>query len=56
MRGSAVLVRGRDHGHFDLEQQPESEFHADARARHAILLRRWMAIVAAETLHSQQSV
>jgi ectoine hydroxylase-related dioxygenase (phytanoyl-CoA dioxygenase family) len=56
MRGSAVLARGRDHGHFDLEQQPESEFHADARARHAILLRRWMAIVAAETLHSQQSV
>lgn len=47
-RGTATLVRGRDHGHFDLEQPPEGEFHAAARARHSVLLRRWMKIVAAE--------
>jgi len=47
-RGTATLVRGKDHGHFDLEQAPEAEFHPDARARHSVLLRRWMKIVAAE--------
>ena len=46
-RGTATLVRGTDHGHFDLEQAPEAELHADARARHAVLLRRWMKIVSA---------
>jgi ectoine hydroxylase-related dioxygenase (phytanoyl-CoA dioxygenase family) len=52
-RGTATLVRGKDHGHFDLEQAPEAEFHSDARARHSALLRRWMKIVAAEaSLHS----
>lgn len=47
-RGTATLVRGRDHCTFDLEQRPEGEFHPSARARHAILLRRWMRIVSAE--------
>ncbi|HWA91133.1 MAG TPA: phytanoyl-CoA dioxygenase family protein [Rhizomicrobium sp.] len=47
-RGTATLVRGRDHGHFDLEQAPVVELGADERARHAVLLRRWMNIVAAE--------
>jgi len=55
-RGTAVLVRGRDHGHFDLEQPPEAPFHPQARARHAVLLRRWMKIVKAETLHSKDPV
>jgi non-haem Fe2+, alpha-ketoglutarate-dependent halogenase len=55
-RGTAVLVRGRDHGHFDLEQPPEAPFHPEARARHAVLLRRWMTIVKAETLHSKDPV
>ena len=55
-RGTAVLVRGRDHGHFDLEQPPEAQFHPQARARHALLLRRWMTIVKAETLHSKDPV
>ena len=55
-RGTAVLVRGKDHGHFDLEQGPEAPFHPDARARHAALFRRWMKIIRAETLHSQDSV
>jgi non-heme Fe2+,alpha-ketoglutarate-dependent halogenase len=54
-RGTAVLVRGRDHGHFDLEQVPEAPFDARARARHAALFRRWMKIVSAETLHSKES-
>jgi non-heme Fe2+,alpha-ketoglutarate-dependent halogenase len=48
-RGSAVLVRGRDHGHFDLEQPPEAELGTAARLRHTALLRQWMKIVAAET-------
>ena len=47
-RGTATLVRGKDHGHFDLEEAPEAEFHAQARARHGVLLRRWMKIVSAE--------
>ena len=46
--GTATLVRGKDHGHFDLEQAPEAEFCPAARARHRDLLRRWMNIVTAE--------
>jgi hypothetical protein len=46
--GSATLVRGRDHGHFDLEQRPQADFDPAARARHPILLRRWTKIVTAE--------
>ena len=45
MRGSAVLVRGQDRGHFDLEQRPSGTFDAQDRARHAALFRRWMEIV-----------
>jgi ectoine hydroxylase-related dioxygenase (phytanoyl-CoA dioxygenase family) len=44
-RGSAVLVRGRDHGHFDLEKRPSGQFAPADRARHAELFRRWMKIV-----------
>ena len=47
-RGSATLVRGRDHGTFDLEERPQSDFDAAARARHPVLLRRWTKIVSAE--------
>jgi ectoine hydroxylase-related dioxygenase (phytanoyl-CoA dioxygenase family) len=47
-RGTAALVRGRDHGTFDLEQRPEAELGAAARARHPDLLRRWTKIVSAE--------
>jgi hypothetical protein len=46
-RGTATLVRGSDHGSFDLEQAPEEAFHPAARARHSVLLRRWMKIVSA---------
>jgi len=45
MRGTAVLVRGQDHNHFDLEQGPSGMFDARDRARHAELFRRWMKIV-----------
>lgn len=45
MRGSAVLVRGQDHGHFDLEQRPSGTLVTEDRARHAELFRRWMKIV-----------
>jgi hypothetical protein len=47
-RGTATLVRGRDHGTFDLEQAPEAELDPAARARHSVLLRRWMKIVSGE--------
>lgn len=45
MRGTAVLVRGQDRGHFDLEQRPSGTLDAQDRARHAELFRRWMKIV-----------
>jgi len=45
MRGSAVLVRGQDRGHFDLEQRPSGTLEAQDRSRHAELFRRWMKIV-----------
>jgi non-haem Fe2+, alpha-ketoglutarate-dependent halogenase len=52
-RGTATLVRGRDHGHFDLERSPESEFAPAARERHRVLFRRFMGIVKAESaMHS----
>jgi non-haem Fe2+, alpha-ketoglutarate-dependent halogenase len=41
-RGTATLVRGRDHGHFDLEQAPEAPFGPAATARYATILRSWM--------------
>jgi ectoine hydroxylase-related dioxygenase (phytanoyl-CoA dioxygenase family) len=41
-RGTATLVRGRDHGHFDLETAPEDTFHPDALARYATIVRSWM--------------
>lgn len=47
-RGSATLVRGRDHGTFDLELPPGADFDPTARARHPDLLRRWTKIVSAE--------
>ena len=45
MRGSATLVSGRDHGTFDLEQAPASEFAPEAVRRHSQSLRSWMSIV-----------
>jgi non-heme Fe2+,alpha-ketoglutarate-dependent halogenase len=44
-RNSATLVRGRDHGHFDLETAPEGPFHADAMRRHRQVLRQGMAVI-----------
>lgn len=44
-RTTATLVRGRDHGHFELEQPPEGDFHPDALARHATVLRRSMEVI-----------
>jgi hypothetical protein len=46
-RGTAALVRGRDHGNFELEQRPEGDFHPDAVARHSRMLRNAMANVSA---------
>lgn len=45
LRNSATLVRGRDHGLFDLEQPPEGAFHPDAMRRHAEVLRRSMRVI-----------
>ena len=45
MRGTAVLVRGQDRGHFDLEQRPSGTLENQDRSRHAELFRRWMKIV-----------
>jgi non-haem Fe2+, alpha-ketoglutarate-dependent halogenase len=39
---TAALVRGRDHGHFELEAEPEGVFHPDAVARYQSVLRIWM--------------
>lgn len=47
-RGSATLVRGRDHGTFDLEQAPASEFDPTALAEHRQVLRRFMGVVTSE--------
>ncbi len=44
-RNSATHVRGRDFGHFELEQRPEGEFHPAAVARHSIVLRRAMSTI-----------
>lgn len=44
-RNSATLVRGRDHGHFDLEAAPEGLFHPAALRRHAQVLRRGMEVI-----------
>ncbi len=44
-RNSATLVRGRDLGHFDLEERPEGEFHPAAVARHRDVFRRAMSTI-----------
>jgi len=44
-RNSATLVRGRDHGGFDLEVEPEGEFHPAAMARHKDVFRRAMSTI-----------
>jgi non-heme Fe2+,alpha-ketoglutarate-dependent halogenase len=44
-RNSATLVRGRDHGHFELEQAPAAAFHPDAVRRHQHALRLGMAVI-----------
>jgi phytanoyl-CoA dioxygenase PhyH len=44
-RNSATLVRGRDFGHFELEERPEGEFHPAAVARHSGVLRRTMSSI-----------
>lgn len=42
VRSTATLVRGRDHGHFDPEQAPQSDFHPAAMARYTEIARHWM--------------
>lgn len=44
-RNSATLVRGRDHGHFDLERVPEGLLHPDAIRRHRRVLRQGMEVI-----------
>ncbi len=44
-RNLATLVRGRDHGLYELEQAPEADFHPDAAARHARSLRAGMSMI-----------
>ncbi len=43
-RGSATLVRGRDHGTYDLEPPPEDDFHPEALKRYAVYSRQAMRI------------
>ncbi|MDQ6437385.1 phytanoyl-CoA dioxygenase family protein [Mesorhizobium sp. LHD-90] len=45
LENSATLVRGRDHGTFVLEQEPEGEFHPEAVKRHRMVLRRGMSVI-----------
>jgi hypothetical protein len=44
-RNSATLVRGRDHGHFDLEQAPAAAFDPAAMLRHRTILRQGMSVI-----------
>lgn len=44
-RGTATLVRGKDHGYFDLEEPPAAEFDTAAMERYRLVLGRWMTIV-----------
>ena len=45
LRNSATLVRGRDHGLFDLETAPEADFHPAALRRHARALRQGIDVI-----------
>lgn len=45
LRNSATLVRGRDHGLFDPETAPESDFHPAALRRHARALRQGIGVI-----------
>jgi non-haem Fe2+, alpha-ketoglutarate-dependent halogenase len=53
-RGTATLVRGRDHGNFDLEQPPEASFHPAALVRYRQILRLWMRGVFDEMVRSRE--
>lgn len=44
-RGTATLVAGRDHGAYDLEQNPEGLMHPAAMRRHAQVLRAGHKII-----------
>lgn len=44
-RGFATLVRGKDHGTYDLEQRPEKTLAPDALRRHREILKRSAALV-----------
>ena len=44
-RNFATLVRGRDHGHFQLEQAPAAPFHPDALRHHGESIRHGMAVI-----------
>ena len=52
-RVSATLVSGRDHGGFDLETEPEGEFHPQALRRQSQALRPWMRMVSEEVRKSR---
>jgi hypothetical protein len=45
LRNFATLVRGRDHGRFELEQPPEAPFHPDALRHHAEVVRHGMRVI-----------
>lgn len=47
-RGFATLVRGLDHGTYDLEQRPDKALSPEALRRHKAILQRSRDIVAAE--------
>jgi non-heme Fe2+,alpha-ketoglutarate-dependent halogenase len=49
MRNFATLVRGRDHGTFELEQAPAAAFHPDAVRNHAQSIRHGMAVIFGKT-------
>jgi ectoine hydroxylase-related dioxygenase (phytanoyl-CoA dioxygenase family) len=44
-QNSATLVRGRNLGNFELEREPEGEFHPAAMARHRDVFRRAMSTI-----------
>jgi hypothetical protein len=54
-RATATLVRGRDHGHFDLEQRPDAPFDPAATRRYGGIVRSWMRGVFDGMAHAERA-
>lgn len=48
-RGSATLVRGKNHDTFDLEHRPAAPLDPEARKHHDAVIRKWARMVFSDT-------